>query len=151
MIPLDDHASENAEPHDSEKWLKAIDRGGLISIDDCMFGFLVAIEIELRNHLTTSYSAEQNLKSVIPKIIGNEDVLYYWDIISINWNTAEAKELLNLIIEHYTIVRGFSFAKAFNMEKYKQSMKKTTQKSKGLRKKLDTGSTCTSSKVYNDE
>ena len=110
----------------------------------------MAIEIELRNHLTTSYSVEQSLKSVIPKIIGNEDVLCYWDMVSINWSTVEAKELLNLIVEHYTTIRGFSFAKAF-MEKYKQSTKKTTQKSKGLRKKLDTGSTSTSSKVYNDE
>ena len=57
--------------------------------------------------------------------------------IFINWDSEESDELLKMIIKHYVTMRGVSFAAAF-MEKYKQSTKKTTQKSKGLRKTLDT-------------
>ena len=63
----------------------------------------------------------------------NDDVLFYWTIVSINWEPVESTELLKLIINHYITIRGFSFASGF-MEKYKKLMKK---KSKGLRKKLD--------------
>ena len=38
-------------------------------------------------------------------------------------------------IPTYRMIRGFSFAKSF-MELYKQSTKKSTQKSKALRKKI---------------
>lgn len=96
----------------------------------------------LRKHFdisTASYTADK--QHVFQNIIGNEDVLYYWDVLSINWDTNEARELLYIIVEHYTTICGFSFAKVF-MEKYKQSMKKTTQKSKGLRKTLDSSKVC---------
>ena len=69
----------------------------------------------------------------IQNIVENENFLFYWDVVCFNWDSAEARELLKIIVEHYTTVRGFSFAKAF-MEKYKQSLKRTTKKSKGLRR-----------------
>ena len=47
--------------------------------------------------------------------------------------------LLKMIMELFVTIRGFSFAKSF-MELYKQSAKKSTQKSKALRRK-----------IYNDE
>jgi hypothetical protein len=135
IVESDDQ--DSTEIDDSEKWLQTIDRGGLIYIDDCMFDFLVATEIEIRKSFADLQSTDDNLKDIaIHNIIKNEDVLCYWDFLSINWDTDEAKALLQLIVTHYVTIRGFSFAKSF-MEKYKQSMKKTTQKSKGLRKKLD--------------
>ena len=42
---------------------------------------------------------------------------------------------LSTIIEHYIVVRGFAFA-AGSVELYKRNSKKNLQKSKGLRKKL---------------
>ncbi len=53
----------------------------------------------------------------------------------------EANELMKMMIQHYITFRGFSFASAF-IEKYKQSTKKSTQKSKGLRKTLNSSKTC---------
>lgn len=57
--------------------------------------------------------------------------------VSFRWGDQEAKELLKLIAERWIMVWEFFFASGL-MEKYKQSQKKTTQKSKGLRKTLDT-------------
>lgn len=70
VVLVDGHFSEKTEPHDSEEWLQVINRGGLISIDDCMFQLLVAIEIELRNHLTASNAAENIKERAIQGIIG---------------------------------------------------------------------------------
>jgi hypothetical protein len=48
----------------------------------------------------------------------------------------ERAELLPLLVNHHIItVRGFSFVRSL-LEKYKQMHKKTTQKSKALRKKV---------------
>lgn len=134
-----DNSDEDGD--DTEKWLKAINRGGLTSVSDSMFKFLVEIEMELRKHFTpsaiTSDNPDQNIKErAISHILGNEDVLFFWDMISFNWVSAEAQELLKMIVVHYTTIRGFSFARAF-MERYKQASQKTTQKSMGLRKTLN--------------
>ena len=103
-----------------------------------MYQLLVAMELELRRHFTaTNASTNESLKDVAYKeILENEDVLFYWTVISVNWDSTESTELFKMIVEHYITVRGFSFASSF-MEQYKQSEKKSTQKSKGLRKKLN--------------
>ena len=96
-----------------------------------------AMELELRKHLSAS-SETTNLavKDKITKTISaNEDVLFFWSIVSVNWTTEEADALLTMIIEHWIVVRGFSFTSAF-LERYKQTNKITVQKSKGLRKNL---------------
>ena len=97
-----------------------------------------SFEMELRKHLTadSNYSLKDR---ALQSILSNEDVLFHWANVSFHWGDQEAKELLKLIAEHWITVRGFSFASGL-MEKYKQSQKKTTQKSKGLRKTLDTSS-----------
>ena len=91
--------------------------------------------MELRVHLRASASVEVKEKAV-KGILENEDVIVHWDDISWSWGRQEAEQLLGMIIEHWVIVRGFSF-----MEKYKQVQKKTVQKSKGLRKNLMGAST----------
>ena len=105
-----------------------------------MFAFLVSVEIEVRKHLTMFDYVADYKEYAIQKIIQDENVLFHWDMTSFNWDTAKANELLKIIVQHYFTVRGFSFAKAF-MEKYKQSVRKITQKSKGLRKTLESSST----------
>ena len=96
------------------------------------------MEMELRKHLTTANATcGSSIKDIaLQQIMQNEDVLFYWSITSVNWDTAESNELLKLIVDHWITVRGFSFASGF-MENFKKSIKKSTQKSKGLRKKLD--------------
>ncbi len=106
------------EPGDSEKWTQAINRGGLILIDDSMYQFLVSVEIEVRNHFNThNASFNESLKDHAKQgIIQNEDVMFYWAIISVNWDDIESQELLKTIIEHYITVRGVLVCKRFHGE-----------------------------------
>ena len=99
---------------------------------------MVAVELQLRNHFTIANATSgESLKDLaFQEIVCNEDVLFFWDMLSVNWEHNEASELFKMVIQHYITIRGFSFANAFT-EKYKQATKKSTQKSKGLRKKLD--------------
>lgn len=129
----------NDELDDSQQWIHSVNRGGLINVSDSFYQFLVAVELELRKALPDPKSdpghIPENLKVIGNNIQRNEDVLFFWEAISINWCPSSSDYLLKAIVKHYITVRGFSFTKAF-MEHYKQSTKKTTQKSKALRKTL---------------
>ena len=74
-------------------------------------------------------------EEVRSKILKNEDVLFYWSLISADWEDGESKALLMMIIDMWITIRGFSFASAW-IEKYKLANKKSVQKSKGVRKQL---------------
>ena len=129
--------NEETEEHDSEKWIKSIDRGGLIHVGDITYMLFLSMEMELRKHLTAvNATSSTGIKhNALQQILKNDDVLFYWGVTSVNWDAVESTKLLELIVEHWITVRGFSFASSF-MEKYKKSTKKTTQKSKGIRKTL---------------
>lgn len=128
--------SENIN-HDSEDWTDAIDRGGLKHVSDTLFMFFYSMEKELRCHVRAKCASEiEGIKEkVIKKIIENDDVTFYWSVVAANWEEEEAGVLLEMVIQHWVTIRGFSYASAF-VEKYKQKNKKTVQKSKGLRKNL---------------
>lgn len=114
-----------------------MDRGGLVHVSDSVYELFVAMEVEIRSHLrATDTAASEGVKEVaISSILDNEDVILKWHDISINWGKEQSDELLRMVVQHWTTVRGFSFASSF-MEKYKQKNKKTVEKSKGLRKNL---------------
>ena len=61
--------------------------------------------------------------------------MFYWELISGMWEVEERDTLLQMIIEQWITIRGFSYASAW-MECHKQMAKKGVQKSKGIRKKL---------------
>ena len=69
------------------------------------------------------------------KITSDDDVLFFWEIVSAGWEVEESQVLLKLIAEHYITIRGFSFVSGL-LEKYKQAHKRSIQKSKGVRKQL---------------
>jgi hypothetical protein len=137
MIEVCLYDSDNVDEQDSEKWFILINRGGLISVDDLTYNFLKAVEIEIRKLF--KFNKANNIDSfkdiAFEKIAMNEDVLFYWDMVSVNGECIEANELFKLLVQQYITVRGFSFASAF-MEKYKRSAQKSTQKSKGLKKQV---------------
>ena len=84
------------------------------------------VEVELRKSLPSISYATYNGDSLKDQAIHNnynyknEDILFHWEIVSVNWCSTEAQELLEVIVEHYVTIRGFSFTEGF-MEKYKQS------------------------------
>ena len=74
----------------------------------------------------------------------DEDVQFHWSMLAVNWDNEEADALLPMLAEQWVTVRGFSFTSGW-MEKFKQTAKKSIQKSKGIRKQLIATPTCTSS------
>lgn len=136
-MPIGDN-DEDSDERESEEWVRAIDRGGLILVSDELYMMFQSMELELRKHL--KLGNDVNIKdNAMKELMDNEDVLFYWSLVSVDFDEAESNELLKLIIQHWITVRGFSFVSGF-MEKYKQRNKKSTQKSKGLRKTLSTTS-----------
>ena len=119
---------------DSNDWVSMIDRGGLNHVNDMTF---CAMELDLLAVLAINTRNDEMdlMKSVKQKITVNEDFLFAWSIISINWEEEEPHLLKDFIVDHWITVRGFSYANAF-LEKYKQASKKAVQKSKGLREQL---------------
>ena len=102
-------------------------------INNITFELFLAMEYELRSHI----GAENICKEAASHIKTSEDVHFLWDIISTNWEENVASLLLNQMVQLWIQIRRFSYASAW-VEMYKVTHKKTTQKSKGLRKELQT-------------
>ena len=88
----------------------------------------------LLQNICTTHSAGSKA-ALVESIATDEDVLFYWSIISAEWEEKEEQILLRMIIDLWVTVRGFSFAKSM-LEMYKQAQKKSVQKSNGVRKQL---------------
>lgn len=128
---------------ESSDWMSIKDRGGLNRVTHSMFLLISCMEIEVKHHLATNTSPDNfNIKEVLStKIKSNEEVEYYWNILSANWEEDDGKILLSMIIDHWITIRGFAYTGTW-MEKYKSFMHKKVQKSKGIRKMV-IGSTST--------
>ncbi len=124
--------------HISEQWTDLVDRGGLIHISDTIFTLFASMEMEVRSHLRAENPSllKAGLKELLTtSVLQNEEVQFYWSVVSANWVKEEADELLRMIVQHWITLRGFSFVASF-METFKRENKTTTQKSKGTRKTL---------------
>ena len=65
----------------------------------------------------------------------SESVQFMWSLISADWDDNSSSQILDSMVADWIKIRGFSLAGAW-VEKYKAANKKTTQKSKGIRKQL---------------
>ena len=92
------------------------------------------MEHELRKHLRKDKAPTLN-DGVKQALVVNEDVQFLWSLISADWEVASASRLLQMIVNQWVKIRGFSYAGAW-VEQYKTAQKKTTQKSKGVSKQL---------------
>ena len=93
----------------------------------------LSIELVLRKHFQGQ--EQPSLIAAKDKLLEDEDVLFYWSIISSNWEGEPASMLLKLILDQWITIRGHSTAKAW-LETYKLDQKRSLQKSKGMRKQL---------------
>ena len=119
----------------STEWVRAVDRGGLIHVNDSTYNVFAEIELVVRKHLKRKRARDQDLHGLVDLIVSDEKVLFSWSIASVNWEEEDAEVLLTMIADHWVTMRGFSFAKSL-MELYKKKNKQNIQKSKGLRKQL---------------
>lgn len=133
-------SSEQSISHDhgSEQWTKALDRGGLIHISDEAFECFCAIEVGIRRHLNMANidDMDNSFRSrLVSDLVDDSDVQFSWCIVGHEMDEECSTECLEMIVNKWITIRGFSFAKSM-VELYKQECKKSTQKSKGLRGKL---------------
>ena len=122
-------------------WFDAVNRGGLFPLNDESFRFFTAVESRVRSQLAKSVlpseESSSNCKEItITTTLQDEDVKFYWSIVSIDIENEDyATELLQEIITLWLTIRGFSVAASW-MEQYKMCNHKTTKKSSSLRKGL---------------
>ena len=119
-----------------------MDRGGLWHVRETTFQLLCALEEEVRTYLNALSSPNTaGLRTqFIEKLIKSDDVQFYWCITTADFEVDDVEVhdyLLKMIVELYVTIRGFSYASAW-IEQYKQLQKKSTQRSKSLRKELYT-------------
>ena len=127
---------ENDPVDESEDWTRLINRGGLTQVGNMTCGVFISMELAIRQFLSADPSQLGNIKAKLKELVqSDEDVQFYWAIVSAGWEEEESQALLEQIVQEYVTIRGFSFASAW-MEKYKKAQKKTIQKSKGVRKEL---------------
>ena len=132
MLCLEDLlADETEEPSESAEWLTALNRGGLLCVNNMTFELFYAMELEFRKHVGgegINFDAAEMMER-------NEDVLLCWNIISASWDEECSSSLLQMIIKLWITIRGYSLSSAW-IEKHKAANKKTVQKSKSLRKEI---------------
>ena len=134
---IEDHGTD-------EEWTKLIDRGGLWHVKETTYQFFRATEYAVREVLKKFLKPSPTSKpEMIQKITSDDDVLFYWLIVTADFEIDDQtihETLLHKIVELFFTVRGFSLASVW-LEKYKQSTKKPTQRTKSLRRDLHDGPT----------
>lgn len=125
----------------TKEWIDRVNRGGLFPLNDITYQFFIVIEQEVQvilpDHvLRTSKSKDDIQLHVIDKIVNNEDIQWYWTLLSQCIDAEDhAIELLQEIVKLWVTIRGFALAATW-LEVYKKEKQKTTKKSTGLRKGL---------------
>lgn len=98
-----------------------------------MFVLFATMEICVRKRIfSTSKPMFDHLRE---EILTKEDVLFHWAIVSANWDEEESTPHLPMIVQLWLTIRGFAYASGW-MENYKQTNKKSVQKTKGVREHL---------------
>ena len=124
-----------SDPSTCEEWTDLVDRGRLWHIRETTFQLLCALEEEIRTYLDalSSPNAADLRTLFVEKLIKSEDVQFYCCITTADFEVDDVEvhdHLLKMIVE---------LSGDFLMqEHYKQSEKKSTQRSKSLRKELYT-------------
>ena len=75
--------------------------------------------------------------AIIEFVRKDDDVQFYWSMLSVDIEEEHNSELLHHIVQLWLTIRGFSISKAW-MENYKCAAKSDISKSKSLRKNLKT-------------
>ena len=124
----------------TREWSSKVNRGGLFEINDTSYALFREIELCIRDRLRStlaSSTVHQGTKDqLLKEAFEDVDVQLYWSLLSVDIeSSSDADELLKEIIELWLTIRGFSIAGQL-MEVYKKKSRKTTKKSKGLRKTL---------------
>lgn len=122
----------------SETWLNLVDRGGLCRVSDVTYAAFISMETVVREQLRVDKATELEAgmkEKMVSNVMKSEDVRLQWGLIGVELDEGRSETLLNMIVNEWITLRGFSFAGGY-MEIYKQATKQSLQKTKGLRTKL---------------
>ena len=138
MLCLDDLLDDGREEqNESTDWLQAINRGGLLCVNNMTFELFLTMERELRCHVSSNPETEFTGSEIKMSLKQSKDVLFLWSIIGAGWEEEYCTHLLGMVVDMWVCIRGFSQATAW-IERYKEAQKKNLQKAKALRKNLST-------------
>ena len=101
---------------ESTEWIQLINCGGLTLVNNTTFEVLVAMEYELQKHIRQG--GRHDLDKITSEVRDNEDVQFLWSIVSADWEEQSEAELLQMIVNHWARIQGFSYASAW-LEKFK--------------------------------
>ena len=99
----------------STDWTKHVNSGGLKMVNSKAYHFLLSVETRLRQFLCVTEApniSERSKETLVEHISCDENVLFFWSILSAEWEEEE-RTLFTMIIEMWITIRRFSFAKSF--------------------------------------
>ena len=99
-----------------------------------VYELFLGLEKELRKHISLNKLSDMT-PELRKELKESESVQFIWYLISADWDNDSSFQILDSIVAEWVKIRGFSLVGAW-VEKYKAAHKKTTQKSKGVRKQL---------------
>lgn len=138
ILELSGDQSDDCEDG-SEEWTNSIDRGGLWHLSDEAFTLFTIMEKEVRQVLSLRNASKQKegcKSQLVNMLLKSEDVLFQWCILMCDTD-GDATPLLQMIVELFVTIRGFSFTISC-LELYKKAERKALQRSKGLRNEIFT-------------
>ena len=116
ILCLMDLCDEDEEVTNTSDWINAIDRGGLVRISENTFQFFQTMELVLRcvyNTKTVQEMTNATREKLCRLITANDDVLFYWCMVTVEVDQEEANTLLEIIVNLWITVRGYSFANSW--------------------------------------
>jgi len=125
----------------SAMWVQEVNRGGLTHITEAAQDLFLSIEAYIKTQLTINkaHKLDDTTRHRLQNdIFSNCDVQFSWCMTGINLKVDDEKadELLEMCINLWITIRENSFANSIQ-EFYKQQTKKSIEKSKPLRKAVD--------------
>ena len=139
LLCLMDLCDEDGDTSGSADCVHAVDRGGLVRVSESTYLLFERMELIIRtvfNTYTVHTMTEEVKKDLQETIISDADIAFHWSMLTVEVEDVEGAVLLEMIVGLFITIRGFSLKSL--MEMYKQEVKKSTQMSKSLQRKLTT-------------
>ena len=122
--------------------MKAVNRGGLFTVNDTTFNLFKLIESKTRTllpqHLQQAGTTCFNKEELVKSIGEDEMVQVHWRRVAVDIiDEEDSNYLLYRIVEMWMNMRGFALTSKW-MEDYKQAKDKIVKRTMSLRKELKT-------------
>ena len=105
----------------TREWIDRVNRGGIFDTSDVAHYLFVAIEVAMRDrltsHLQSSFSlaatdSQSGKEAIIDHVLSDCDVQFHWCILSVDIpNDKDCLELLRHLMKLWLTIRGFGMSK----------------------------------------